>query len=108
MRTDIYIHRDSFNPNQPRANNGQFGAGEGKSHSEHAAHHKVEYEKHMNARMTEHKAGNSEKAKAQFQAGNHHYFAAGRHKIAAANSAISEQAHAASKKAHEASVATDG
>jgi hypothetical protein len=107
----VHIHnyigatRDAFEESKhPRANNGQFGAGAGKSHVEHREHHlrkgnemgrlirstPAENEGARNAYRAV-RAAHEAAAKAHESPGHLPY-----------SSATPEQAHEASKKAHEA------
>lgn len=91
---------DSFEEGKhPRANNGQFGAGEGKSHREHREHHAGRAEHH------EAEASNSagEIRSGHVAAAEAHSRAAIRHGVANREPWYAEKAHKASEEAHEAS-----
>lgn len=85
----------------PRANNGQFGAGSGKGHWDHAAHHSEKADSHAEAAK---RAGISDTAKsAHLEAEVAHNNAMKLHDEAHGGAANSGAAHAASLTAHQAS-----
>lgn len=103
--------RDAFNESDhPRANNGQFGAGAGKSHAEHAAHHTSKVEEHKNAMLRNVEKNQENKAALNVRAKHAHEAAAHEHKEVHAGNPFynSEGAHFKSKIAYGASQVAGG
>lgn len=91
----------------PRANNGQFGAGEGKSHTEHAAHHGDESDQHHDLSLELKARGRHTLSSLHKDAAIEHAYAAAYHRAAHRSGRTAgpdaEKAHSASQTAHAAS-----